>query len=117
MEIEDPPIKPHLFCVIFSIRPAPWHPMFFEWQFGRLYMWLFASSDDDAKERAEVIVDQLPYELAGTWCKSLPADDPILQEPQMIPIAREARHTGLALSVAYMPTGTDEEEFNALISS
>lgn len=39
--------------------------MYWDLQFGFLSIWLFGSSDEDAIERAEKILEQLPFEIAG----------------------------------------------------
>lgn len=101
-----------LFRVTFRVRPAVDHPIYWDWQFGLLSIWLFAASDDEAGERALQIINQLPYEIVGDWYKSLPADSapPYSEAEKVFAAANPALQTGLALFVLGGPTGVDEPE-------
>ena len=52
-----------LWKIQFGVRPAPSHPLYYDWQFGRLFIYILAESGRDAANRAYSVVKQLPYEL------------------------------------------------------
>ena len=94
-----------------KVRPAVEHPFFWDAQFGYLQVWLFAESPSGAGSRASRIVEQLPYEIAGSrvavYLIENPSEKPEFQRGEL-----EARSTGLALFFAAVATGgEDEEEF------
>lgn len=104
-----------LYRVTAKVRPLPWHPKFYDWQFGFLMLWLFANSLDDAAARAMSIMrTTLPYEQVGddvkvetdfqreSW-RSMDRDAP-----------RDAEETGLAVRSIGCVTGADETGFETL---
>jgi hypothetical protein len=104
-----------LYRVSARVRPLPWHPKYYDWQFGVLCLWLFADSVDDAVERAKSILSVLPYEHVGTEVAvekhfAQSAKHAVLQA-----IQEEAKQTGLALQLIACATGTDEEGFENIL--
>jgi hypothetical protein len=99
-----------------KVQPACDHPMFWEWEFGQLYMWLFADSDEDAAERASAILKQLPYEEIGEAIGfrdcNLEKPDPRDEFKQRETVARQL---GLALFLDSLAPGVaDDHEFQSL---
>ncbi len=99
-----------LFCVTMKVRPLPWHPKFYEWQFGYLEVWLFSGSNggDVAKRARKIVVENLPYELVG--------DEVAIRENasslEGVPSGEAAAMAvGLGIFLACVPTGTDEGDF------
>jgi hypothetical protein len=90
------------------------HPLFWrwkpKWKTGHLCIWLFAACSDDAKERAESILSQLPYEAAGESSCVLASEARRLATEAPKGVAEhekcretEARELGIAISVHAMP--------------
>jgi hypothetical protein len=52
-----------LWIVRFNVRPKAEHPLFFDWQFGFLFVYVLDESENAAGNRALSIVLELPYEL------------------------------------------------------
>ncbi len=101
-----------LFRVTFKVQPTADHPLYWDWEFGLLSMWLFGASADDAAERAEAIIKHLPYELVGDGCKSRLADaaPPYSKAETTSGAANQALQSGLAIFVEAGSTGIDEPE-------
>jgi hypothetical protein len=102
----------NLYRVAAKVRPLPWHPKYYDWQFGFLRIWLFANSVEDAVDRARKISDELPYERigdefgVGTTEKTAETEDGSPQE--------SARATGLAIRLLGVETGADESAFESI---
>jgi hypothetical protein len=101
----------------FKVRPAPGHPRFYEWQFGILAVWLFASSPEDAQQRALTIVKALPYEIVGSQVL-VETEFPKVCDERIATDKRpasagwlQATHLGIGIALFCTPTGTDETEF------
>ena len=69
-----------LYRIVLKVRPAVAHPLYWEWQFGFLLVWLMAESPYDAGRRASDIVALLPYEVIGSD-ESAPALVTQIQQP------------------------------------
>ncbi len=104
--------KPALFCVTMKVRPLPWHPRFYEWQFGYLEVWLFSKSNDadEAKNSAAAIVENLPYEVVGDEVAIRENATSLEGTPSGEACARDV---GLGIFLACRPTGSDEEDFES----
>ncbi len=103
--------------IVMKVRPAVQHPLFFETQYGRLCVWLFASSDDDAADRAIAIVERLPYELVGdgaTVYRDSNNNDAALPpevRPNIERCRQQLREAGLSVFWFAAPVGADEGMF------
>ena len=107
--MEDPPRR--LFRVSFKVRPTSNHPRFWDWQFGILYLWIFGADDDDAGERAEIIIRTLPYEIVGDSYNCLVEGSSEIEDtPQNRTAEAWAKQVGLGLSLSGAPTGFEEPE-------
>lgn len=98
-----------------KVRPTPGHPLYYEWQFGFLRLWLFADSLEDAKDKALAILEVLPYEQVGEQVR-VESEFPSTEESrQMHGFAREqAEKLGLGIEMFAAETGTDEAGFEAM---
>jgi len=106
--------RSQLYRVSAKVRPLPWHPIYYDWQFGFLSLWLFANSVEDARERALLIAGALPYELAGEEL-SVETGFPQTEESRAMHDGAQAKaeKIGLAIRVYAVETGADEAEFEA----
>lgn len=101
-----------LYRVAAKVRPLPWHPRYYDWQFGFLRIWLFANSVEDAVERARLISDELPYERAGDeYCVETTDEAP---ETEDASAQERARAIGLAIRLFCVETGADEAVFESM---
>jgi hypothetical protein len=105
--MEAPPRR--LFCVSFKVRPSVDHPRFYDWQFGILHLWIFGTDDDDAGERAEIIIQTLPYEIVGDSYSSLVEGSAEIEDtPPNRTAAACAKQFGFGLSLSAAATGWEE---------
>jgi hypothetical protein len=100
-----------LWGVIAKVRPKPQHPSYYEWQHGLLVLVLRAPNPEHAAETARTIVEELPYELI--------TDQFAVHSPMDFSAAcgvavKQGRELGLGLVLHVVPTGADEEEFEAM---
>lgn len=100
-----------LFRSTIRVRPSVAHPLYYDWQFGYLSIWLFGESSDDASERAEQILEQLPYETVGEWSKCQAANAVAPESEKVAAAEKEAAQMGLALHLDCFATGLDEGSF------
>jgi hypothetical protein len=103
-----------LLQLTFKVRPAVHHPMFYEWQFGFLSIWLFGSSDEDARKRAEKVLEQLPYERVGEGISVRDRESKTGGSAEFRRFEKEALEVGLALRLASLATGVDEGDFETM---
>lgn len=98
-----------LYRVAIKASPAVEHPLFWEWKTGYLCMWLYAQSREEAEERADKIIAQLPYEPTGEkHCELASEPRPLTWK---FPVAteleewgkRRAEEVGLGLLLHCMP--------------
>ena len=84
-----------LYRLTLKVRPAPHHPLYLQWRFGFLGVWLFACDEQSAASAAFVIIQQLPYEIVDCRAAVAHAGDPKFKAR-----ADEACETGLSLQLA-----------------
>jgi hypothetical protein len=100
--------------ITMKVRPAVDHPTFWDWQAGFLNMWLFSESDDDAVERADTILSQLPYESVEEGAISVLDCDALEHKPEWRSHENAARQLGFSLFLSEIATGTDEGNFETM---
>jgi hypothetical protein len=103
-----------LYRISAKVLPATWHPKFYEWQFGFLSLWLFAISAEDAAEKANVIIEALPFERIDNLF-AIESQFPRTEESLALQggAQEQAEQTGFALRLAACRTGADQDEFEA----
>ena len=97
-----------LFETHFRVRPPPEHPLFFDFDFGILKVFLFAECGDSAAARATAIVRCLPYEIQSPRVRWRAVPDEV--DPRLKPAVADARQLGLGLFLLGAPVGSDEIE-------
>jgi hypothetical protein len=120
MRVQVPPRAPNLLLPLkllhltFKVRPAAEHPLFWDWQFGFLSIWLFGSSDEDAIERAERVLEQLPYERVGDSVSVRNRESETSGVAEFQRLEKLARQVGLALLLMSVATGAEEHDFETM---
>jgi hypothetical protein len=94
-----------IFRVCFKVRPTVSHPRYFNVAFGYLDLYLAAANAEDAIDRAEIIISQLPYELATDRAVAI-GDRRYFIEPFCLP----AFGVGFSLCLTECAVGMDEPE-------
>jgi hypothetical protein len=120
------PLKPltpprhQLFRTSVKVQPTSGeHPLFVDFEYGILSVFLFAEHDFDAQERALKIVSYLPYDLATVEVLTTPFttnpdevhDD--AHRPYLINAIDEVMHKGVAFYLQGRHTLTDSPELKA----
>jgi hypothetical protein len=100
----------HLYRITYRVRPAVIHPIYYEWGFGYLSIWIFDKTEDAMIDRAEKIVEQLPYEIFGTkrHITKCAADKPVKNEEGHYQLAR---HCGISVQLHPVIVGIEEADF------
>jgi hypothetical protein len=104
-----------LYRVTAKAKPTPAHPQFFDWQYGLVEVWIYATSIDEAGVKTRAILDLLPYEVVGPNMRiqldkpSLPSDPPGFDTARS-----QATFVGFGLCLCVVPVGTDEQDFESL---
>lgn len=95
-----------------KVRPLPWHPKYYDWQFGFISIWLFANSIDDSSDRALRILDLLPYERVGDDL-GVETGFPQTEESRAMQdrAQEKAEQIGFAIRLIAVETGADEIAF------
>lgn len=101
------PHEPRLYRCVLPVRPSVEHPLYWSIQSGYLALFLYAESEQIAADRAEQIVDQLPYELGSDALRVREAKTPE-HRPELENVAASARQCGLGLFLVALPPGADE---------
>ena len=100
--------------VIFKVRPATEHPMYWDWQCGFLCIWLFGSSVDDAAEHARAILEELPYEIVEGRVSVRDCEPETGGNAMFKPGEQQARQVGLAIILHACAPGVDEGAFETM---
>lgn len=96
--------------VSIKVRPAPFHPQYWEWDGGYLSLFIYGFSDQDAVERALKILAQLPYEMVESGVAELFTGQP---SPLFDQDFQRATEIGFAMRVDVMGTGAAGDEFES----
>lgn len=114
MSSKNAPHQAELYRVSAKVLPATWHPKFYEWQFGFLSLWLFATSAEDAGEKAVVIIGALPFERVDDEF-AIESHFPRTEESLAMHgrAQEQAEQTDFALRLFACETGADQAEFEA----
>ena len=98
-----------LFRVVVPVRPATTHPIYYDWEFGLLTVFITDTAPESAVDRTTRIIQALPYELAG------PVDALVqhAKDPDQIvkPVVRQALGLGIALQLDAAGIGVQKGDF------
>ena len=101
-----------LYRVSVKVRPTKHHPLFWDFQFGFLQVWLYGESPEAAAHHAWNVVSELPYELPSTEIAIYPAIQPERAEWEIH--RQRAMELGIALALCSCSTGTSEGDFETM---
>ncbi len=98
-----------IYRVCVRVRPLPAHPLYYEIQFGHLFVWIAATDEDDARRRSLAAVSPALFELVGSkvLLQQIVREVP----PDCEKFVIEAKNVGLSLQLKGYATGVDEGDF------
>lgn len=106
-----------LFKFAIGVKPTPFHPLYYEWQWGWLLIWIYGADFESARNNAARIAAALPYEFtevnANGWrirpmgeLKQLPPGHKCFGMPEVM--ENWAKNIGFSMMLDSASTGTDE---------
>lgn len=107
-------MNPQLFEIIFRVHLTREHPKYGEFEFGKLYFWIYAEDAEAAGRTAKALAGFLPYKIGPG--KSFPITEDIQRDPYKelesfeVDCIVQAQIAGFNFAFIHSPKGTDEKE-------